>query len=88
MSKARLTSILPRAMAKLSYGVIIFLVILGCVVAVVIGYSVHYVSTNGFYRGQDKRELSDDQRNYTKLVRVQNREWLMGGASRSIPSHG
>mgnify|MGYP001111309423 CR=1 FL=1 len=63
-------------MDNLSNSAIIFLVILGCVVAVLIGYAIHYTMTNGFYRVEDNREISWDQRHYMKSVRDQNRKWL------------
>ena len=63
-------------MAKISYNLIIFLVILGCVIAAVIGFSIHYVSTNGFYRKEDHKEMSDEQRQYMRMVRMENRRRL------------
>lgn len=63
-------------MAELSYGLIIFLVILGCIVSAVIGYAVHYVTTNGFYRNENRKEMSEEQRKYMHMIRMENRRRL------------
>lgn len=76
-------------MAELSHGLVIFLVILGCVVATLIGYVIHYTLTNGFYNSRDNQEISEDQKHYMKFVRLQNQQWLVQGAPGKIPTrHG
>lgn len=76
-------------MAKLSYELIIFLVILGCVVAVLIAYSLHYVFTNGFYNEEDSKEMPEDQRRYMHAIRIENRKRLAHEARQGmlLPQH-
>lgn len=76
-------------MGKLSHEAIIFLVILGCAISVLIGYAIHYTMTNGFYREEDNREISDEQRHYMKSVQLQNRQGLASEVLRGkSPQHG
>ncbi|KAJ5947452.1 hypothetical protein N7466_000467 [Penicillium verhagenii] len=55
-----------------SYSLYVFLIIVGCVVVTFIGYSVHYISTNGFSDDKYEPEMSDDQRRYLREVRFRN----------------
>lgn len=68
----------------LAYGLIIFLVILGCIVAALIAYSIHHVFTNGFYR-EEAKEMSEDQRHYMQRLRLENRRRLAYEARRRGP---
>lgn len=74
-------------MGEISREGIIFLVILGCVIVVLTGYAVHYTMTGGFYREEDHRDMPDEQRNYMKQVRLQNRQWLASEVVRGRPPH-
>ncbi|RMJ28464.1 hypothetical protein PHISP_00679 [Aspergillus sp. HF37] len=74
-------------MGKLSREGIIFLVILGCVIVVLMGYAIHYTLTGGFYREEDHRDMPDEQRNYMKQLRHQNRQWLASESARGKPPH-
>jgi hypothetical protein len=63
-------------MAQLSSGVIILLVIIGCVVSVLIGYSIHHISSNGFRDDETEREMGFEQKQYMRDLRLKNMEIL------------
>lgn len=68
----------------LSKEVIILIVIVGCVVSVLIGYSIHSLATNGFNGQGEPREMSDDQRRYMREFRLKQMSWTARDA-RSRP---
>lgn len=55
-----------------SYSLYVFVIIVGCVVATFIGYSLHYISTNGFADDDCEPEMSENQRQYMRDVRWRN----------------
>ncbi|KAF7171071.1 hypothetical protein CNMCM6106_005551 [Aspergillus hiratsukae] len=63
-------------MAELSKEAIILIVIVGCVVSVLIGYSIHYISTNGFRDDETEREMGYEQKEYMRGLRLKNMEIL------------
>ncbi|KAB8254782.1 hypothetical protein BDV32DRAFT_10346 [Aspergillus pseudonomiae] len=60
----------------LSYEAIVVIVLLGCVAAVLIGYSIHSLSTNGFQDDEPKLDISYEQRKYMREHRLRNLHWL------------
>lgn len=67
--------------------VIILIVIVGCVVSVLIGYSIHSLATNGFHGQGEPKEMSDDQRRYMREFRLKQMSWMARDArdARSRP---
>lgn len=63
-------------MDKISREGFIVLIIVGCVVSVLIGYSIHSLATGGFKNDPSEREMSDDQRQYMRTLRIRNLAWL------------
>ncbi|RHZ68350.1 hypothetical protein CDV55_107145 [Aspergillus turcosus] len=63
-------------MAGLSKEAIILLVIVGCVVSVLIGYSVHFISTNGFRDDETEMEMGYEQKQYMRDLRLKNMDIL------------
>lgn len=63
-------------MGELSKEAIILIVIVGCVVSVLIGYSIHYISTNGFRDDETEREMGYEQKEYMRRLRLKNMEIL------------
>ncbi|PKX97978.1 uncharacterized protein P174DRAFT_436381 [Aspergillus novofumigatus IBT 16806] len=72
-------------MAELSKEAIILIVIVGCVVSVLIGYSIHYVFTNGFRDDQTEKDMTYEQKEYMRGVRLKNMEMLAGQARVKVP---
>lgn len=68
----------------LSKEVIILIVIVGCVVSVLIGYSIHSLATNGFNGQGEPKEMTDDQRRYMREFRLKQLSWMARDA-RSRP---
>ncbi|GIJ83044.1 hypothetical protein Asppvi_001561 [Aspergillus pseudoviridinutans] len=64
----------------LSKEAVILLVIVGCVVSVLIGYSIHYISTNGFRDDQTEKDMTYEQKEYMRNLRLKNMEMLAGQA--------
>lgn len=56
--------------------VIILIVIVGCVVSTLIGYSIHSLATNGFHGQGEPKEMSDDQRRYMREFRLKQMSWM------------
>jgi hypothetical protein len=63
-------------MAELSKEAIILIVIVGCVVSVLIGYSIHYISSGGFRDDQTEKEMTYEQKEYMRSLRLKNMEML------------
>lgn len=63
-------------MDKISREGFIVLIIVGCVVSVLIGYSVHSLATGGFKNDPTEREMSDEQKLYMRQLRHRNFAWL------------
>jgi hypothetical protein len=57
--------------------VIILLVIIGCVVSVLLGYAIHYLSTNGFNGHNQTKDMAQEQRQYMRGVRMRQLGWMM-----------
>ncbi|KAG2026640.1 hypothetical protein GB937_001425 [Aspergillus fischeri] len=72
-------------MAELSKEVVILIVIVGCVVCVLIGYSIHYIFTNGFQDDPTEREMTYEQKEYMRGLRLRNMEMLAGQAGVKVP---
>ncbi|GIC84378.1 uncharacterized protein Aud_000194 [Aspergillus udagawae] len=71
-------------MAELSKEAIILIVIVGCVVSVLIGYSIHYISSGGFRDDQTEKDMTYEQKEYMRRILVEREEeerkgWLGGG---------
>ncbi|RHZ43042.1 uncharacterized protein CDV56_100152 [Aspergillus thermomutatus] len=64
----------------LSKEAVILIVIVGCVVSVLIGYSIHFIATNGFHDDETEKEMSYDQKEYMRDLRLKNMELLAGQA--------
>ncbi|KOC18000.1 hypothetical protein AFLA70_88g003190 [Aspergillus flavus AF70] len=60
----------------LSYEAIVVIVLIGCIAAVLIGYSIHSLSTNGFQDDEQKVEIPYEQRKYMREYRLRNVQWL------------
>lgn len=58
----------------------VFLVLLGCIVVVLIGYAVHSLATNGFQDEEKEDEISYEQRTYMRELRLRNIHWLARAA--------
>ncbi|KAE8148706.1 hypothetical protein BDV25DRAFT_12578 [Aspergillus avenaceus] len=54
----------------------VFLVILGCVVVVLMGYSMHRIATNGFADEKDNEEIPYEQRQYMRELRLKHVNFL------------
>ncbi|GFG27260.1 hypothetical protein IFM61606_07284 [Aspergillus udagawae] len=63
-------------MAELSKEAIILIVIVGCVVSVLIGYSIHYISSGGFRDDQTEKDMTYEQKEYMRRLRLKNMEIL------------
>lgn len=72
-------------MAELSKEVVILIVIVGCVVCVLIGYSIHYIFTNGFQDDPREKEMTYAQKEYMRDLRLKNMEALARQAGVTIP---
>ncbi|GAQ07438.1 hypothetical protein ALT_4759 [Aspergillus lentulus] len=72
-------------MAELSKEAIILIVIVGCVVSVLIGYSIHYISTGGFRDDQTEKDMTYEQKEYMRGLRLKNMEMLAGQARVKVP---
>ncbi|KAL4984719.1 hypothetical protein BDW68DRAFT_166572 [Aspergillus falconensis] len=59
----------------------ILIVIVGCVVCVLLGYSIHYLATNGFQGESQPREMSHEQRKYMREFRLKQINWMARDAS-------
>lgn len=66
----------------LSKEAVILLVLVGCVVAVLIGYSIHFISTNGFHDDEEEREMSHEQKQYMRGLRLKHIEFLASQVGR------
>ncbi|KAE8359544.1 hypothetical protein BDV27DRAFT_149493 [Aspergillus caelatus] len=60
----------------LSYEAIVVIVLIGCIAAVLIGYSVHSLATNGFQDDEQKLEIPYEQKKYMREHRLRNIHWL------------
>ncbi|KAL2870297.1 uncharacterized protein BJX67DRAFT_345140 [Aspergillus lucknowensis] len=60
----------------LSKEIQILLVIVGCLVSVLIGYSLHYVATNGFHGEGQPKEMTHEQRQYMRELRMKHYHWM------------
>ncbi|CEL09788.1 hypothetical protein ASPCAL12917 [Aspergillus calidoustus] len=56
--------------------VIILLVIVGCVVFTLMGYSIHYLATNGFHGEGGEPEMGQEQRQYMRELRMKQLHWM------------
>jgi hypothetical protein len=56
--------------------VIILIVIVGCIVSVLLGYSFHSLATNGFQGQGEPVEMSSDQRQYMRELRMKQLHWM------------
>jgi hypothetical protein len=72
-------------MAELSKEVVILIVIVGCVVSVLIGYSVHYIATGGFHDDPTEKEMTYEQKEYMRDLRLKNMEVLARQAGVKVP---
>ncbi|PWY80593.1 hypothetical protein BO70DRAFT_362546 [Aspergillus heteromorphus CBS 117.55] len=63
-------------MADLSRSAIIVFVILGCVVFTLIGYSIHFLATNGFRDDERSHEIPHEQAVYMRQLRLRDLHWL------------
>lgn len=54
------------------YSLYVFVIILGCVISVVVGYAIHSMATNGFADHNDYHDIGEDQRAYMREVRERN----------------
>lgn len=63
-------------MDKISREGFIVLIILGCVVSVLIGYSIHSLATGNFKNDPQEREMSDEQRQYMRQLRLRSLAWM------------
>ncbi|KAL3430307.1 hypothetical protein BDV09DRAFT_178857 [Aspergillus tetrazonus] len=54
----------------------ILIVIVGCVVCVLLGYSIHYLATNGFQGENEPKEMSHEQRQYMREFRLKQMNWM------------
>jgi hypothetical protein len=63
-------------MERPSNDVIVLLVIIGCIAAVLIGYSVHSLFTNGFHADEKVKDMSYEQKQYMRELRLTNLNWL------------
>ncbi|KAF7171812.1 hypothetical protein CNMCM5623_004143 [Aspergillus felis] len=69
----------------LSKEAVILIVIVGCVVSVLIGYSIHYIATNGFRDDQTENDMTYEQKEYMRSLRLKNMEMLAGQARVKLP---
>ncbi|KAF7177299.1 hypothetical protein CNMCM7691_005189 [Aspergillus felis] len=69
----------------LSKEAVILIVIVGCVVSVLIGYSIHYIATNGFRDDQTEKDMTYEQKEYMRSLRLKNMEMLAGQARVKLP---
>ncbi|KAA8644208.1 uncharacterized protein ATNIH1004_008407 [Aspergillus tanneri] len=63
-------------MGNISREGFIVLIILGCIVSVLIGYSIHFLATGGFKNDKQEREMSIDQKQYMRALRQRNLDWI------------
>ncbi|KAL4908699.1 hypothetical protein BDW74DRAFT_173931 [Aspergillus multicolor] len=59
----------------------ILIVIVGCIVAVLLGYSIHYLATNGFQGENVVKEMSHEQRQYMREFRLKQINWMARDAT-------
>ncbi|KAJ5381617.1 uncharacterized protein N7496_004045 [Penicillium cataractarum] len=64
------------------YSAYVFYIILGCVVAVFIGYSLDYIATNGFRDYETTQDMSMEQKQYMREVRDRNTMRLLEQVNR------
>lgn len=64
------------------YSAYVLLIIVGCVVAVFIGYSPDNIATNGFQDAPTTREISMEQKRYMRGVRDRNTMRLLEQVNR------
>ncbi|OJJ69549.1 hypothetical protein ASPBRDRAFT_281372 [Aspergillus brasiliensis CBS 101740] len=55
---------------------VIVLVILGCIMLVLSGYSTHYLMTNGFYGLERDIDPTAEQRVYMRQLRLRDLHWM------------
>lgn len=54
------------------YSVYVLAIIVGCVVATFIAYSIDYMATNGFRDNPRERDMSIEQKEYMRNLRYRN----------------
>lgn len=54
------------------YSVYVLAIIVGCLVATFIAYSIDYMATNGFRDDQREREMPIEQKEYMRNLRYRN----------------
>ncbi|RDW81417.1 uncharacterized protein DSM5745_04974 [Aspergillus mulundensis] len=59
----------------------ILIVIVGCVVFILLGYSIHYLATNGFQGDNVVKEMSVEQRQYMREFRLKQMHWMARDAT-------
>jgi uncharacterized membrane protein (DUF106 family) len=64
------------------YSLYVLCIIIGCVVAVFIGYSLDYIATNGFRDFETTQEMLVEQKRYMREVRDRNTMRLLEQANR------
>jgi hypothetical protein len=66
--------------------VVILLVIVGCVFLTLMGYSIHYLATNGFHGEDQEPEMGQEQRQYMRALRMKQLHW-MAREARDVRRH-
>ncbi|KAL4962165.1 uncharacterized protein BDV14DRAFT_210746 [Aspergillus stella-maris] len=56
--------------------VVILIVIVGCIVATLLGYAIHSLATNNFAGINEPKEFSDEQRRYMREYRLKQLAWM------------
>ncbi|KAL5342774.1 hypothetical protein BJX70DRAFT_355723 [Aspergillus crustosus] len=56
--------------------VIILIVIVGCIVTVLLGYSIHSLATNGFQGLGEPAEMGSEQKQYMRELRLKQMAWM------------
>ncbi|KAL4770453.1 hypothetical protein BDW60DRAFT_192613 [Aspergillus nidulans var. acristatus] len=59
----------------------ILIVIVGCVGCILLGYSIHYLATNGFHGENEPKEMSHEQRQYMRELRLKQMNWIVRDAN-------
>ncbi|KAF7179592.1 hypothetical protein CNMCM7691_008640 [Aspergillus felis] len=71
-------------MAELSKEAVILIVIISCVVSVLIGYSIHYIATNGFRDDQTEKDMTYEQKEYMRCLRLEYRDASWAGSGEGL----
>ncbi|EAW11726.1 uncharacterized protein ACLA_094260 [Aspergillus clavatus NRRL 1] len=69
----------------LSKEAVILIVLVGCIVSVLIGYSVHFISTGGFRDDETEKEMTHEQKEYMRGLRLKHLEFLAAQVGRRYP---